>query len=85
MEDVSNFDEEFTSEKPQLTPPKEPRHMSDEEQALLKFDHNNITSTIRIHEIELRLISTAAAELSEIIVARLQSVVNLKLIQLTND
>lgn len=36
MEDVSNFDEEFTSEKPQLTPPKEPRHMTDEEQAYFK-------------------------------------------------
>ncbi|XP_067631282.1 serine/threonine-protein kinase N isoform X7 [Eurosta solidaginis] len=32
LEDVSNFDEEFTSEKPQLTPPKEPRHLTDEEQ-----------------------------------------------------
>lgn len=36
MEDVSNFDEEFTSEKPQLTPPKEPRHMTDEEQEYFK-------------------------------------------------
>lgn len=36
MEDVSNFDEEFTSEKPQLTPPKEPRHMTDEEQGYFK-------------------------------------------------
>lgn len=36
MEDVSNFDEEFTSEKPQLTPPKEPRHMTDEEQDYFK-------------------------------------------------
>lgn len=36
MEDVSNFDEEFTSEKPHLTPPKEPRHMTDEEQGLFK-------------------------------------------------
>lgn len=27
LEDVSNFDEEFTSEKPQLTPPKEPREI----------------------------------------------------------
>lgn len=36
MEDVSNFDEEFTSEKPQLTPPKEPRHMNAEEQAYFK-------------------------------------------------
>ncbi|XP_036330722.1 serine/threonine-protein kinase N isoform X4 [Rhagoletis pomonella] len=32
LEDVSNFDEEFTSEKPHLTPPKEPRHLTDEEQ-----------------------------------------------------
>lgn len=36
MEDVSNFDEEFTSEKPQLTPPKEPRHMTEDEQAYFK-------------------------------------------------
>lgn len=36
MEDVSNFDEEFTSEKPHLTPPKEPRHMSVEEQDYFK-------------------------------------------------
>ncbi|XP_043287009.1 serine/threonine-protein kinase N isoform X2 [Venturia canescens] len=33
VEDVSNFDEEFTSEKPQLTPPKDPRPLSDLEQA----------------------------------------------------
>ncbi|KAM7342212.1 serine/threonine-protein kinase N isoform 2-T2 [Cochliomyia hominivorax] len=32
LEDVSNFDEEFTSEKPQLTPPKEPRLLTEEEQ-----------------------------------------------------
>ncbi|XP_073974382.1 serine/threonine-protein kinase N isoform X1 [Rhodnius prolixus] len=31
-EDVSNFDEEFTSEKPQLTPPKEPRPLTHLEQ-----------------------------------------------------
>ena len=31
-EDVSNFDEEFTSEDPVLTPPKEPRHLTVEEQ-----------------------------------------------------
>lgn len=37
MEDVSNFDEEFTSEKPQLTPPKEPRILTDVEQKL--FEH----------------------------------------------
>ncbi|KAK7864093.1 hypothetical protein R5R35_002735 [Gryllus longicercus] len=36
LEDVSNFDEEFTSEKPQLTPPKDPRPLTDEEQALFK-------------------------------------------------
>lgn len=36
MEDVSNFDEEFTSEKPQLTPPKEPRHLNDQEQEYFK-------------------------------------------------
>ncbi|XP_052131427.1 serine/threonine-protein kinase N isoform X1 [Frankliniella occidentalis] len=35
-EDVSNFDEEFTSEKPQLTPPKEPRPLTDEEQGLFR-------------------------------------------------
>lgn len=31
-EDVSNFDEEFTSEEPVLTPPKEIRPLSREEQ-----------------------------------------------------
>jgi protein kinase N len=31
-EDVSNFDEEFTSEEPILTPPKEARSLSIEEQ-----------------------------------------------------
>jgi len=31
-EDVSNFDEEFTSEEPILTPPKEARLLSIEEQ-----------------------------------------------------
>lgn len=36
VEDVSNFDEEFTSEKPQLTPPKDPRPLSDPEQSLFK-------------------------------------------------
>lgn len=36
LEDVSNFDEEFTSEKPQLTPPKEPRHLTEEEQVYFK-------------------------------------------------
>ncbi|XP_022916524.1 serine/threonine-protein kinase N isoform X3 [Onthophagus taurus] len=36
LEDVSNFDEEFTSEKPQLTPPKEPRPLTDQDQNLFK-------------------------------------------------
>ncbi|XP_026808021.1 serine/threonine-protein kinase N isoform X3 [Rhopalosiphum maidis] len=36
VEDVSNFDEEFTSEKPQLTPPKDPRLLNDDEQQLFK-------------------------------------------------
>lgn len=36
MEDVSNFDEEFTSEKAQLTPPKEPRLLSESEQMYFK-------------------------------------------------
>merc|ERR1719423_49430 len=36
MEDVSNFDEEFTSEKPVLTPPKESRTLTDEEQTLFQ-------------------------------------------------
>lgn len=36
VEDVSNFDEEFTSEKPQLTPPKDPRPLNDSEQHLFK-------------------------------------------------
>ncbi|XP_039147795.1 serine/threonine-protein kinase N isoform X6 [Drosophila simulans] len=36
LEDVSNFDEEFTSEKAQLTPPKEPRHLTEEEQVLFQ-------------------------------------------------
>ena len=36
VEDVSNFDEEFTSEKPQLTPPKDPRPLSDLEQTLFR-------------------------------------------------
>ncbi|KAL7637144.1 UNVERIFIED_CONTAM: hypothetical protein RMT77_011856 [Armadillidium vulgare] len=35
-EDVSNFDEEFTTEKPVLTPPKDPRHLSDADQILFK-------------------------------------------------
>ncbi|XP_044734063.1 serine/threonine-protein kinase N isoform X2 [Chrysoperla carnea] len=36
MEDVSNFDEEFTSETPQLTPPKEPRILNEQEQNLFQ-------------------------------------------------
>lgn len=40
MEDVSNFDEEFTSEKPHLTPPKEYRPISNEDQQLFRdFDY----------------------------------------------
>jgi len=40
MEDVSNFDEEFTSEKPVLTPPKEPYPLTDAHQNLFKdFDY----------------------------------------------
>lgn len=35
-EDVRNFDEEFTSEKPQLTPPKDPRLLTDDEQTYFK-------------------------------------------------
>ncbi|ELU05137.1 hypothetical protein CAPTEDRAFT_20457 [Capitella teleta] len=34
LEDVSNFDEEFTSEKPVLTPPKERRLLTERDQAL---------------------------------------------------
>jgi len=38
-EDVSNFDEEFTVEKPILTPPRERRHIGDKEHQLFKdFD-----------------------------------------------
>uniref|UniRef100_A0A3B4DQH5 protein kinase C n=1 Tax=Pygocentrus nattereri TaxID=42514 RepID=A0A3B4DQH5_PYGNA len=38
--DVSNFDEEFTSEAPVLTPPREPRPLSREEQELFAdFDY----------------------------------------------
>jgi len=36
FEDVSNFDEEFTSEKAVLTPPKEPYPLTDEHHALFK-------------------------------------------------
>nr|XP_004653722.2 serine/threonine-protein kinase N2 isoform X2 [Jaculus jaculus] len=39
-EDVSNFDDEFTSEAPILTPPREPRVLSEEEQELFRdFDY----------------------------------------------
>lgn len=39
-EDVSNFDEEFTSEAPVLTPPREPRILVEEEQGMFKeFDY----------------------------------------------
>ncbi|GCB73814.1 hypothetical protein scyTo_0002896 [Scyliorhinus torazame] len=39
-EDVSNFDEEFTSEAPILTPPREPRVLVEEEQGMFKeFDY----------------------------------------------
>ena len=36
FEDVSNFDEEFTSEKPKLTPPKEARDLTSDEQLLFQ-------------------------------------------------
>lgn len=35
-EDVSNFDEEFTQERPILTPPKDPRSLTAEEQIMFK-------------------------------------------------
>ncbi|XP_076353703.1 serine/threonine-protein kinase N isoform X2 [Tachypleus tridentatus] len=35
-EDVSNFDEEFTSERPALTPPKDPRMLTAEEQQMFR-------------------------------------------------
>ncbi|XP_036302773.1 serine/threonine-protein kinase N2 isoform X4 [Pipistrellus kuhlii] len=39
-EDVSNFDDEFTSEVPILTPPREPRILSEEEQEMFRdFDY----------------------------------------------
>lgn len=39
MEDVSNFDEEFTSEKPKLSPPKDGRLLQAKEQCFFKdFD-----------------------------------------------
>lgn len=38
--DVSNFDEEFTSEKPILTPPKDRRPLSDDQQRMFAgFDY----------------------------------------------
>ena len=37
LEDVSNFDEEFTSEKAILTPPKDNRNLTTDEQRL--FDN----------------------------------------------
>lgn len=40
-EDVSNFDEEFTAEHPVLTPAKDPRELTDEEQEHFK-DFNYI-------------------------------------------
>lgn len=36
FEDVSNFDEEFTSEKPVLTPPKDPYPLTETHHALFK-------------------------------------------------
>jgi len=36
FEDVSNFDEEFTSEKPKLTPPKDARELTSDEQLLFQ-------------------------------------------------
>lgn len=40
MEDVSNFDKEFTSERAQLTPPKDGRQLLAREQYLFKdFDY----------------------------------------------
>uniref|UniRef100_A0A4W3K5K5 protein kinase C n=1 Tax=Callorhinchus milii TaxID=7868 RepID=A0A4W3K5K5_CALMI len=39
-EDVSNFDEEFTAEEPDLTPPREPRVLSQKDQNMFKeFDY----------------------------------------------
>lgn len=39
-EDVSNFDDEFTSEAPILTPPREPRVLTTNEQELFTdFDY----------------------------------------------
>ena len=36
FEDVSNFDEEFTTEKPVLTPPRDARTLADGEQQLFR-------------------------------------------------
>ncbi|KAK7095450.1 hypothetical protein V1264_006851 [Littorina saxatilis] len=36
MEDVSNFDEEFTQERPILTPPKERRPLNNDDQRLFR-------------------------------------------------
>ena len=36
MEDVSNFDEEFTQERAQLTPPKDRRPLNDSDQRLFR-------------------------------------------------
>ena len=36
MEDVSNFDDEFTTEKAVLTPPKDRRPLTDAEQRLFR-------------------------------------------------
>merc|ERR1719228_3067217 len=36
LEDVSNFDEEFTAEQPKLTPPKDARDLTDDEQLLFQ-------------------------------------------------
>ncbi|XP_065198123.1 serine/threonine-protein kinase N2-like [Sycon ciliatum] len=41
VHDVSNFDEEFTTEKPCLSPPREPRHLDASDQAqFTDFDFN---------------------------------------------
>lgn len=40
LEDVSNFDEEFTKEKPVLTPPKDYRPLNSQDQQLFsQFDY----------------------------------------------
>uniref|UniRef100_A0A670YJS2 AGC-kinase C-terminal domain-containing protein n=2 Tax=Pseudonaja textilis TaxID=8673 RepID=A0A670YJS2_PSETE len=39
-EDVSNFDDEFTSEAPILTPPREPRILLEDQQDMFRdFDY----------------------------------------------